>query len=123
MPIQPASRIRDVTGISEDEKDLIRTFLQGAVYAWVRDNQGRPFAVRDLMGGANFEWEGTPLYVLFLKHRRLGKNNEAAVNAAGRDLGWLVKWVLNADKRTFVAGKSGGRTGPVSTYRWDGNEP
>lgn len=123
MPINPRSALRDVSGITADEKDAICRFMQGAVYAWVKDHRGEPFAVRDLMGGANFEWEGTPLYVLFAKHKEQGKDNQAAIRAAGRDLGWLVKAVLETDKRTFVVGKAGGKTGPVNTYRWEGNEP
>lgn len=123
MPIKPRSKVRNVSGITATERDAISKFMQGAVYAWVRDRKGEPFAVRDLMGGANFEWEGTPLYVLFAKHKKHGKDNQAAIRAAGRDLGWLVKAVLDSDKRTFVMGKAGGKMGPVNTYRWDGNEP
>lgn len=117
--LKPPSELREVTGISGPEKAAIKTFMQGAVYCWIKNRRGEQFAVRDLMGGENFDWDGTPLYVLFEKHSKQGKSNVAAIEAAGKDLGWLVKAVLSEDKRTFVPNKGG----LVSIYHWVGNEP
>ena len=119
MAIIPQSDLRDIRGTSDTDKALIKAFMQGAVYSWVKNRKGEKLAVRDLVGGENFEWKGTPLYVLYQKHIDGGKNNESAIKAAARDLGWLVKTVLSEDKRTFEAGKGG----LFSTYRWVGNEP
>ena len=119
MALSQPSELRDVRGISETDTALIKAYMQGAVYSWVKNRNGKAFAVRDLVGGENFEWRGTPLYVLYQKHIAAGKDSDSAVKAAARDLGWLVKTVLAEDKRTFVAGKGG----LVSTYRWIGNEP
>ncbi len=113
------SELRDVHGITDLEKLLIKTFMQGAIYCWVKNRMGEPFAVRDIMGGENFEWEGTPLYALYLKHINGGKDNDSAIESAAKDLGWITKTVLSDDKRTFEAGKAG----LVSSYRWIGNEP
>src|ERR1039458_893183 len=88
--------------------------MVGYPYSWVKNRKGKKLAVRDLVGGENFEWKGTPLYVLYQKHIDAGKDNESAIKSAARDLGWLVKTVLSEDKRTFEAGKGG----LVSTYRW-----
>lgn len=117
------SQLRDVYGISDTEKSLIKAFMQGAVYCWAKNCLEKPFAVRDLMGGVNFEWEGTPLYVLYLKYINSGRDDKEAINSAARDLGWLTKTILSKDKRTFEVGKVGGRVGEVSSYRWIGNEP
>ncbi len=119
MTLSPASELRDVHGIDDAQKRLIKAFMQGAVYCWVKNRKGEPFAVRDLMGGENFEWRGTPLYGLYQKHINDGKDNDSAIECAAKDLGWLVKTVLAEDKRTFEASKSG----LVSNYRWVGNEP
>jgi hypothetical protein len=113
------SDLRDVYGITDEQKSHIKAFMQGAVYCWVKNRQGEPFAVRDLMGGENFEWQGTPLYALYEKHIDGGKDNDSAIESAAKDLGWLTKTVLSDDKRTFEAGKAG----LVSSYRWIGNEP
>lgn len=119
MALLPPSELRTVQGITAEQELAIATFMQGAVYCWVKNRKDEAFAVRDLMGGENFSWEGTPLQVLYEKHINEGKNHDAAVEAAGKDLGWLVKSMLHADKRTFRAGHGG----LVATYRWVGNEP
>ena len=119
MALMQESELRSVTGISECEQKLIKAFMQGSVYCWIKNRNGEPFAARDLVGGENFEWDGTPLIVLYDKHRNAGKENDAAIKAAAKDLGWLLKAVLVEDKRHFDTGKEG----LVSVYRWVGNEP
>ena len=119
MTLLQPSEIRDVHGITNEQKDLIKAYLQGAVYSWVKNRKGEQFAARDLEGGENYEWEGTPLIVLYEKHIALGKAIDAAVEDAGKDLGWLLKAVLSEDKRHFEVGRSGLTAG----YRWTGNEP
>jgi hypothetical protein len=119
MALNPSSELRDVYGISDTEKSLIKAFMQGAVYSWVKNREDESFAVRDLVGGANFDWDGTPLIVLYEKHFKAGKDKASAIEAAAKDLGWLVKTVLDEDKRTFIPSKSG----LVSHYQWVGDEP
>lgn len=116
--LRPESELRHVTGISETETTAIKHFMQGAVYCWVKNRTDEAFAVHDLMGGENSHWHGTPLMALYDKHASAGKGDAAAVEAAGRDLGWLVKAVLSEDKRTFEAHHNG----YVNSYRWVGNE-
>lgn len=119
MSLIPASHLRTVKGITQEQVSLIKAFLQGAVYSWAKNRKGEPFAVRDLVGGDNFEWEGTPLYVLYEKHILLGKDNISAIAAAAKDAGWLLKSVLDSDKRHFTVGRSGLTAG----YKWIGDEP
>ncbi|MDB6067407.1 MAG: hypothetical protein JWR26_3615 [Pedosphaera sp.] len=119
MALNPPSELRDVHGISEPEKELIKAFMQGAVYSWVKNRKNEAFAVRDLVGGENFEWDGTPLMVLYDKHINTGKGIPDSIDAAAKDLGWLVKTVLAHDKRTFIPSKAG----LVNHYCWVGNEP
>ena len=119
MSLSPSSEIRDVYGIDDIEKALIKAFMQGAVYSWIKNRKDEPFAVRDLVGGENLDWNGTPLQVLYDKHVSSGKDNDAAFEAAAKDLGWLVKALLDDDKRTFLIDKEG----LVNSYRWVGNEP
>jgi hypothetical protein len=114
MALATPSELREVTGITDAERAAIKAFIQGAVYCWVKNRRGEQFAVRDLVGGPNADWTGTPLYPLYAKHVGQGKPGDEAAEAAGRDLGWLVKSVLAEDKRTFDAGKGG----LVSVYRW-----
>ena len=101
MSLTEPSEIREVTGISPEERQSIIDFLQGAVYCWCKNRKNEWFSMRDLMGGDNFYWQGTPLVVLYDKHENLGKNSESAVKDAGKDSGWLLKRVINDDLRSF----------------------
>jgi len=119
MTLIPQTEIRGVYGITDEQKRLIKAYLQGAVYSWAKNVPNEQFAARDLVGGKNFEWSGTPLIVLYEKHIDAGKAPDEAIEAAAKDLGWLLKAVLAEDKRHFEAGRSGLTAG----YRWTGNEP
>ena len=119
MALVTPSEIRQVRGISQEQEQLLRAYLQGAVYSWVKNRPGEWFAARDLVGGENFEWEDTPLYPLFEKHLATGKSVDEAIEAAGKDCGWLLKSVLANDRRHFEVGRSGLTAG----YRWVGGEP
>lgn len=101
MSLTPLSEIRNVSGISIQENQRIRDFLQGTVYCWCKNRNDEWFALRDLMGGPNFNWSATPMAVLFDKHLAIGKTNEQAIDNAGKDGGWLLKRVINDDDRQF----------------------
>jgi len=118
MSLQTPSKLRQNFGISDQDLLLIKAYLQGSVYSWIKNRTGEIFAARDLVGGENFDWFGTPLFCLFEKHRDLGKSNESAVDGAGKDLGWILKSVLHEDKRTFETHKKG----MTKAYRWIGDE-
>lgn len=66
------------------------------------------------MGGENYNWNGTPLIVLYEKHIRNGKSHDDAVSAGGKDAGWIAKKVINDDTREFQT-----ETGFVRRYRWN----
>ena len=91
MPLDPPSETRTVHGITAEQTESIQNFLQGAVYCWVKNRPEEQFALRDLVGGENFEWQGTPLYCLFEKHIRRGKTDAEAITGAAKDAGWLLK--------------------------------
>ncbi len=93
----------------------IKNFLQGAVYCWCKNDKDEWFSLRDLMGGANFHWQGTPLIKLYEKHRY----KKDSVKSAGIDAGWLLKAVINDDERVFETRKRE----LIRQYRWvDSNE-
>lgn len=116
MLLPQGQEMRDVSGISDEQKKAIKAFMQGAVYCWAKNQKDVEFAVRDLVGGDNADWGGTPLQALYDKHVQLGKDHPAAFDAAAIDLGWLVKAVLEADARKFTVSKSG----RANAYLWVG---
>lgn len=114
MSLIPESEIRNVREISNEEKQRIIDFLQGAVYCWCKNKPDEWFSMRDLMGGENYYWEGTPLLVLYTKHKSKGKDWESAVKDAGKDSGWLLKRVINQDQRKFETKKEE----LIRKYKW-----
>ena len=104
------TEIRDVHGIPEEQKQRIIDFLQGAVYCWCKNRKDEWFTTRDLLGGDNYFWQGTPLFFLYKKTEN--------VEQAGKDAGWLLKKVIYNDKRSFQTKKEG----MVRQYRWNGDE-
>ncbi|WP_039929225.1 hypothetical protein [Leptospira yanagawae] len=99
--------------------ERINTYIQGAVYCWcknVKDNNGENlwFIASDLFGGENFFWEGTPLYVLYNWHLQNGASDP--VNMAGRDVGHILKSLIDKDPRVFHT-----RPGRRREYLWTGN--
>lgn len=117
MALIPKSRIYKVRGITSAEEKAIKDYLQGAVRTWcAAANKGKQFAARTLVGGINCDWRKTPLDALYQKHLKKGKRPQDANKAAGRDLGWLLKAVLNDDKdnRQFKVGDAGKANG----YTW-----
>ena len=109
---------RGVNGFSERELNLMRAFLQGAVYCWCKNRKDEWFAARDLLGGDNYYWQGTPLMPLYDYYLKGNEDNhDYAVEEAGKAAGRLLKEVLINDKRTFET--EGGYT---RRYKWTGAE-
>jgi len=100
MAIEPFTKIHHVYEVDENLPTM-RAFLLGAVRSWTKNRPNETFALRDLVGGDNWEWRNTPLYPLFQKHERKDKTNEQAMSDAAKDAGWLLKSVLNDDDRQY----------------------
>ena len=112
------TKLRKNFDVCENKMKLIEAFLQGAVYCWIKNKKDEVFAVSDLMGGENFYWNETPLICLYEHEKSKGKDNESAIKEAGIILGWILKNVLQKDKRTFETYNKGMAKG----YKWVGNE-
>jgi len=112
------NKLKDIVGISNLEKQRIIDFLQGAVYSWCKNKKNEWFALRDLMGGDNYYWEGTPLIALYKKHEDILEDWEQAVKEAGKDAGWLLKEMIINDKREFDTKKEE----LTRKYKWTGKE-
>jgi hypothetical protein len=107
-----------ITGISSTDEEAIKHFLQGAVYTWCNIKETEHFLFRNLMGGGNYFWNDTPLCCLYDKYKNSGKDEETAVEEAGKDAGMLLKSVLKEDKnKTFNQGKKT-ENGIVKNMYW-----
>ena len=107
---------KGVNGFTDEEIAAMRNFLQGAVYCWCKNRRDEWFAARDLLGGDNYYWEGTPLYSLYDYYLDGDEdNNDYAVEEAGKAAGRLLKSVIVDDMRIFET-----REGYTREYKWTG---
>lgn len=117
--VSKAVSVRDV---STKEQELIRAYLQGAVYAWCNSMKDKEFRFATFAGGENFYWEDTVLYPLYVNqtHGNQTVDQDSAMKQAAINGGLLLKQVLVADKRKFKTWKVLNPNGyEVSVYAWD----
>jgi len=98
--------------LPQPDKDRIYDFLQGAVYCWCKDGPKHWFSLRDLMGGANTNWTGTPLQPLYDKQVANGATDP--VKEAGKEGGRLLLDVIVKDTRQFETKKES----LIRQYKW-----
>lgn len=84
--------------LSAKELELAKKYLQGAVHSFCKNNPGKAFSLRDLVGGENRDWGETPLQAIYEYHVSSGKAKPKAKRQAAIDAGWLLKAVLAAEK-------------------------
>ena len=115
------SDLRKVSGLTDTETQRIKDYMLGSIYCWIKNQKDGDsslwFAVRDLVGGENTNWDGTPLDVIYKKHLH-EKTSDEAFKQAAKDIGWIMKSVIFEDKRLFETKKEG----MVRKYRWITNE-
>lgn len=83
-------------------KDMILAFLQGVVYQWIlehKDDVKPSFVARDMLGGFNNNWEGTPLQFLYDYYYDKTKDDDYSRKQAAQDAGWALKEMLKNDSR------------------------
>lgn len=113
------TRARNISAkISQSKIQNIKSYLQGAIYCWCKNcktksNEPTWFSASDLFGGDNYYWEGTPLYELYKWHEK--NKADDPINMAGKDVGHLLRDVINDDKRVFHTKKEYTRE-----YMWNG---
>ena len=100
------SRIYNVYGIKECDLEKITDYIQGSVYSWSKNKPNEWFTASSLFGKENFDWEGTPMQILYEKYKNQNKTHDESLKLAGKDAGHLLKKVLNKDKRIFDVEKA-----------------
>ncbi len=100
------SEVKEVRWITKEQKMRIVDFIQGAVYCWCKNKPDEWFSIRDLMGGENTFWEGTPLMPLWAEEENHDK--------AGKTAGMILKKVIAEDQRRFDTKKEN----LVRKYKW-----
>lgn len=106
---QPQILRKPSAKLSYEEVELAEKYLQGALHSYTKSHPGQGFALRDLVGGENGDWNGTPLQKFYDYHRESGKNHTQAKEQAAKDVGWVLKAVLAAEEKVYEQ-YQGGRT-------------
>jgi len=92
----PVHKRRNIVAkINENQKQRIRDFIQGSVYCFWKNSSSNRFTARDLFGGENRDWKGTPLIELYNWHVQNGSSDPMSM--AAKDIGWLLLDVLSDD--------------------------
>lgn len=109
MIIEPNNKIYTVSAkLSREELELAKCYLQGAVHSYTKSHPGQCFSLRDLVGGENGDWNGTPLQKFYDYHRQSGKSHEQAKEQAAKDVGWVLKAVLAGEEKVYEQYPGGG---------------
>ena len=106
--VNPNGNLKDIGGLSNQEKNEAMDFIRQKVHDWCDNHPGEQFAARDLFGGDYDDWTDTPLQAVYEnrynQHRSTLAEKEKehkAKKQAGRDVGWLLKRTLHNDPRKF----------------------
>jgi|GEM_PF-3079390 len=97
MIINKRKTRRISANIQSFEKEIIKIFIKGAVYAFCNNYNGK-FSVMCLFGKDNRDWNDTPLQLIYDYYRLNGKTQEQSAKQAAKDIGILLKEVLCEDK-------------------------
>lgn len=111
---KPIKLQRPSAKLLHEETEQVKRYLQGAVHSFCKNNPGKAFSLRDLVGGENKDWRETPLQAIYEYHISTGKAKPKAKRQAAIDAGWLLKAVLAEDESRCFVQSQGRRT---KTYR------
>jgi len=98
-------------GLTDRQVSKILEYLRDEVYYWCRRHPGDAFSVHQLFGGEKGDWNGTPLQDCYY-HRE--ETSSDPVKAAGVDCGFLLRRMLQDDKRTY---RQTSKTRPGQHYK------
>ena len=107
---------KNFKNLDESDLKIIKAYLQGAVYCWIVNRKDEYFYARDLVGGENWNWNGTPLQIIY--DRLLPQGKDHAEAQAGSDLGWILRLVLVEDQRNFIR-QDNEKDQWANSYKWD----
>lgn len=97
--LEPKPRIFRVHGVDRAHQDAIRAYLHEKVSEWCASHAtGSGFAARDLIGGENRNWVGTPLQYLYDYYRRRNRGDVYAYREAAKAAGRILKGVIDIDE-------------------------
>lgn len=106
--IEPKITIRNpscvVRGYTDDEQNAAIVKLLTRMYnAVLNVAPDRPFTLRDVVGGHNRDFAGTPLQIIYDKYLIEYGDRQTAYSKTARDVGWFLIRALDEDERVFMS--------------------
>lgn len=103
------SRIYSISAVlTKEQYAEAKSYIKTAVAEFCKNNPGQTFSVRELFGGANRDWNGTPLQPIYNYHNQ--PNVNAPADKARKDVGKLLKSILENDQNAYYERMQGGKT-------------
>lgn len=104
--------------INSAQKSDIERFLQRLYNTFLNTHQKDcEFSARDLVGGYNRDWSGTPLINVYNEYYKIYNDRDAAYKISARDIGWFLISAVNSDSKCFDIGYGKGKGYTVRTYK------
>lgn len=101
MIINSNKRIIKISAkVSENDLELMKIYILGAVHGFTAAADSKSFKVRDLFGYENRDWYKTPIQEIYEFYLKSSPHEEAA-DKAGKDVGKLLRRVLTDDKYEY----------------------
>lgn len=103
------SRIYSISAVlTKEQRADAESYIKTAVAEFCKNNPGQTFSVRELFGGANRDWNDTPLQPIYNYHNQ--PNVNAPADKARKDVGKLLKSILENDQNAYYERMQGGKT-------------
>lgn len=89
--------------ICEEEANEIQEFITRLYNAVLNQSETIEFTLRDVLGGFNRDWNGTPLQKIYNVYFERINDRDITYQRAAREAGAFLKRALDKDERTFTA--------------------
>lgn len=101
MIVNTNQTVRKISAqLTDVEIALAKAYIQGAVHSHCNNCADKELSARILFGGDNRDWGNTPLQCIY-KYYKEKKRSQHPADDAAKDVGWLLKSVLDEDSREF----------------------
>lgn len=91
--------------LPQQEIEMAKAYIRDAINTFCQNNLRQSFAVRDLFGGENGDWQGTPLQAIYEYH--IAARASDPKDSARKDVGKLMKIVLSEEDGYYIQSQGG----------------
>ncbi|MDR0516266.1 MAG: hypothetical protein LBH25_04405 [Fibromonadaceae bacterium] len=114
MLLNDKTKVLDVSGITDTQKNAMLEFFKGAINSHCSKNSDEWFSARTFLGGIQNDWRGNVLQELYNKWKK--KPHKEAMKQAGIDAGKLLKKVIAEDTKRKFKSRIANR---IKEYKWE----